>query len=90
MDAVLYEPSEKITFHIGFFDAAGKTDGQGVLETDDGAVGPAGEGLPHADIKAFEIGRHIFGHFQSTHIGESGGRIFILHPGVKKPDHKIL
>ena len=33
MDTVPYQAAEEVPFHIGFLDAAGKTDGQGILKT---------------------------------------------------------
>lgn len=38
MDAVLNQFAEEVTFHICFYDAAGKVDSKDIFKTDDGAI----------------------------------------------------
>ncbi len=81
MDTILYQLAEKISFHIGFDDAAGKIDGQDVFKADDGTVGTGGKGLPHIDIEAFDMGFHLLRYLEGAHIGEACRGVLILYPG---------
>ena len=90
MNAVLHQFAEEMPLHIALHDTAGEVDGQNILETDDGAVGAGGKGLPHVDIETVDIGLHIRRHRERAHVGKSGGGIFILHAGVEGANHQIL
>lgn len=59
MYAVFYQLSEKVSFHVGFHDAAGEVDGEDILKAYNGTVGPGGKGLPHINIKPFDIRLHV-------------------------------
>ena len=60
MNAVLHQFAEEMPLHIALHDTAGEVDGQNILETDDGAVGAGGKGLPHVNVKPLNIRLHVF------------------------------
>ena len=72
MDAVLHQLTEKMAFHVGLHDTAGKVDGQRIVKADDGAVGAGGKGLAHVNVKPVDVRLHVLGILHGSHIGQAG------------------
>ena len=90
MNAVLNQFSEKEAFDVCFRNAARKIDGKGIIKADDSAVGTGRKRLSHINIEPFDIGLHVFRHFQRAHVGQPRGGVFVLYFCIKGTDDKIL
>lgn len=90
MNAILYQLTEKQSFHIRLGNTAGKIDGQDIFKACNGTVRSRGKRLSHINIKPFNIWLHSLRDLQGSHVGQACRRILILNLGIELADHQIF